>query len=258
MAKRSKKKNPSAPSNQQRQIMRHNQELDLEKSKLDKKLNITIAVVIAVAMISLLLLPLLNMNFSGSLDDILGEDSALQINADDLGIELNMTAFDFLFAMTKGYEDSARYIANANASGIGAEIIYNAFMLKATQEDVDMLDNAYIVAFILCILLFIVAVALLVITIIKRSKKQDGLSFMIASIAFSAVAVIQWIFFVAVGIASAGRGQITPHIGSWLIFAAAVTLCVVYGLYRSKVKKLNAQKKSVEDTQNVRANKEEK
>ena len=110
-----------------------------------------------------------------------------------------------------------------------------------------MLDKSYVIAFILCILLFIAIVAFVVITAVKRSKKQDGVALMISIIVFSALAFIQWILFVAVGIASAGRGQIQPHIGSYLLVAAAITMCVVYALYRSKVKKLNGQRKPVKE-----------
>jgi len=70
-----------------------------------------------------------------------------------------------------------------------------------------------------------------------------------AVIIFSALAVGQWIFFVAVGVASVGRGQIQPNIASYLLLAGAITLCNVYGVYRSKVKKLNGQRKPVEEIQ---------
>lgn len=256
MAKRAKKKNPNALSNQQKEIARHNQALDLAVGKLDKKLNITVAVVIAVAMISILLLPLLNLNFSGSLKEFLGD---LVSEDQTMSIEVNMSAFDFLFAKTKGYSNSIEYIAKSNADSIGmsADILYNAFLMKVTREDIDMLDNAYIFAFILCILLFIAIFAFVVITSIKRSKKQDGVLFIMSAIIFSALAMIQWIFFVAVGIASAGKGQIQPHIGSYLLFSGAIALCVVYGLYREKVKHLNRQRKSVDDIQKDKEVKEE-
>ena len=256
MAKRAKKKNPNALSNQQKENLRHNQALDLQIGKLDKKLNITVAVVIAVVVISFLLLPLLNMNFSGSLKEFLGD---LVSEDQTMNIEVNMSALDFLFAKTKGYSNSIEYIAKSNAedSGLGADILYNAFLTKVTQEDIDMLDNAYIFAFVLCILLLIALIALVVIMAIKRSKKQDGVSLLTSIIAFSVLAFIQWIFFVAVGIASAGKGQIQPHIGSYFLLAGAVTLCVVYGLYRKKVKKLNGQRKPVEDIQKDKEVKEE-
>ena len=248
MAKRAKKKNPSALSEKQKADIRFNQELDLKKDKLDKKLNITVGVVIAVVVIAFLLLPALNMNFSGSLSDFLG-DLVSQENDQNMEVALDMTYLDILFAMTKGYSNSIEYIANSNASGIGATLIYNAFMTKVTQEDIDMLDGAYIVSFILAILLIIALLLLLVITIIKRRKNADGVSFLTAVILFSALAIAQWILFIAVGIASAGRGQIQPHIASYLLFAGAVTLCSVYGVYRNKVKKLKGQRKPVEDIQ---------
>ncbi len=47
MAKRSKKKNPNLLSEKQRADLRHNQELDEKKRKLDLKLNITLGIVIA-------------------------------------------------------------------------------------------------------------------------------------------------------------------------------------------------------------------
>lgn len=257
MAKRSKKKNHNALSQQQKADIRHNQTLDLAKGKLDKKLNITAAVVIAIAMISLLLLPMLNMNFSGSLSEFLGS-SAAESEDQTMSIEVNMSTFDFLFAMTKGYSNSIEYIANSNASGIGATIIYNAFLMKTTQEDIDMLDNAYIIAFILSILLIVTSFAFVVITAVVRPKKKDGVLFLTSVIVFSVLAILQWIFFVTVGIASAGRGQIQPHIASYLLFAGAVTLCVVYGIYRQKVKKLNASRKPVEEIKNAKDIKEVK
>ena len=251
MAKRSKKKNPDALSEKQKADIRHNQALDLKKSALDKKLNITVGIVIAVAVIAFLLLPALNMNFSGSLSEFLG-DLVSESEDQEMGVALDMTYLNFLFAMTKGYSNSIEYIANSNASGIGATVLYNAFMAKVTQEDIDMLDNSYIVSFILSILILISLILLIVITIVKRRKKSDGISFMTAVIIFSVFAMAQWIFFVAVGIASAGRGQIQPNIASYLLLAAAVTLCVVYGLYRRKVKKLNGQRKPVENIQQAK------
>lgn len=257
MAKRSKKKNFDTLSNQQREILRHNKTLDLEKGKWDKKLNITVAIVIAVAVIAFLLLPMLNMNFTGSLSDFLGD---LVTEDKTMSIEANMSAIDFLFAMTKGYSNSIEYIAksSADSTGFGPDLIYEAFLMKVTQEDIDMLDNAYIMAFILCILLFIAVILLIVVTSIKRSKKQDGKLLLASVIIFSALAILQWIFFVAVGIASASRGQIQPHIGSYLMLASAVTLCVVYGVYRRKVKRLDEQRKPLENNRNAKEIKEEK
>ncbi len=257
MAKRSKRKNPDALSNQQREIMRHNQELDLERGKWDKKLNITVAIVIAVAVISILLLPLLSMNFTGSLSEFLGD---LVTQDETMSIGVDMSAFDFLFATTKGYSNSIEYIAkvNADSNDLSPEIIYNAFLMKVTQEDINMLDRAYIVGLILCILLFIAIVIFFAVTVIKRSKKQDGKLFFTSVIIFSSIAVLQWLFFVAVGIASAGRGQIQPHIGSYLLLAGAVAMCVVYGIYRKNVKKLDAQRKPLESIPNDKIIKEEK
>lgn len=246
MAKRSKKKNPSSLSEKQRADIRFNQELDLKKGKLDKKLNITIGIVIAVAVISFLLLPALNMNFSGSLSDFLG-DLAPESEDQEMGVTLDMSFLDILFAMTKGYSNSIEYIANSNASGVGATIIYNAFMTKVTQQDIEMLDGAYVVSFILSILILISLVFLIIITIVKRTKKADGVSFMAAVIIFSVFAPAQWITFVVIGAASAGRGQIQPHIASYLLLASAATLCSVYGVYRNKVKELKGQRKPVED-----------
>ncbi|MDE7208898.1 MAG: hypothetical protein K2O31_03365 [Clostridia bacterium] len=248
MAKRSKKKNPNALSEQQKADIRHNQALDLHKDKLDKKLNIAIGIVIAVAVIALLLLPALNMNFSGSLSEFLG-GLVTEENDQEMSVTLDMTYFDFLFAMSKGYKNSIEYIANSNSSGIGATILYNAFMMKVTQEDIDLLDSAYIVALVLTILLFVSLISFIVVTIVKRTKKSDGILFMSAVIIFSIFAIAQWIFFIAVGIASAGRAQIQPNIASYLLCAAAVTLCSVYGVYRNKVKKLNGQRKPVENIQ---------
>ncbi|MDE6211300.1 MAG: hypothetical protein K2G42_04960, partial [Clostridia bacterium] len=138
---------------------------------------------------------------------------------------------------------------NINSSGIGATILYNAVMLMVTQEDIDLLDSAYIVALVLTILLFVSLISFIVVTIVKRTKKSDGILFMSAVIIFSIFAIVQWIFFIAVGIASAGRAQIQPNIASYLLCAAAVTLCSVYGVYRNKVKKLNGQRKPVENIQ---------
>ncbi|MDE6474024.1 MAG: hypothetical protein K2L70_02890 [Clostridia bacterium] len=251
MAKRSKKKNPDVLSNQQREIMRRNQALDLEKGKWDKKLNITVAVVVAVIVISYLLLPLLSMNFTGSLSEFLGD---LVTEDETMSIGVDMSTFDFLFAMTKGYSNSIEYIAKANADSndLSSEIIYNAFLTKVTQEDINMLDRAYIFAFVLCILLLVAIALFVAVTVIKRSKKQDGILFLASVIIFSVIAILQWLFFVAVGIASAGRGQIQPHIGSYLLLAGAVTLCAVYGIYRSKVKKLEAQRAPIENNQNYK------
>ena len=249
MAKRSKKKNPNAPSNQQRENIRHNQALDIEIGKWNRNLNITLAVVIAVAVISCLLLPILDMNFSSSLSEFLGEYASDDKPA---SVEKSMSALDFLFAMTYGYSNSIEYIAKSgnNSLGIGGDFsdaVYNVFLTKVTQDDIDMLDNAYIFAFVLCILLFISIVALVTVTAVKRSKKQDGISLMVAIIIFSVLAILQWIFFVAVGIASAGKGQIQPHVGSYLLLASAITLCVVYGIFKSKVKNLGAQRKPVKE-----------
>ena len=247
MAKRSKKKNPGALSNKQKADVRFNEELDLKKGKLDNKLNIAIGVVIAVAMISFLLLPALNLNFSGSLSDFLG-DVVTEENDQEMGVALDMSNLDILFAMTKGYANSIEYISKSSATNdVSASILYNAFLLKVTQEDIDMLDSAYIISFIVSILLLISLVLLIVITAIKRSKKTDGISFMISVIIFSIFAIAQWILFVAIGIASAGKAQIQPHIASYLLLASAVTLCVVYGVYRNKVKKLNKSRKPVDN-----------
>ncbi|MDE7191027.1 MAG: hypothetical protein K2O35_00920 [Clostridia bacterium] len=251
MAKRSKKKNPNVLSEQQKADIRHNQELDLKKDRLDKKLNITVGIVIAIAVIAFLLLPALNLNFSGSLSEFLG-DLVTEENDQEMGVTLDMTYLDFLFAMTKGYKDSIEYIANSNASGIGASIVESAFRSKVTQEDVEMLDGAYMASFVISILLFVSLIVLVVITAIKRSKKADGVSFLTAVIIFCALAIAQWIFFVAVGAASAGRAQIQPNIASYLLLAAAVTLRSVYGVYRNKVKKLNGQRKPVGEIQRVK------
>lgn len=248
MAKRSKKKNPNLLSEKQKADIRHNQQLDLAKDKLDKKLNITIGIVIAVAVISFLLLPTLNLNFSGSLSEILG-DLVSEENDQNMEVVVNMSSLDILFAMTKGYKDSIEYIVNKNSSGIGATIMDQAFRMKATEQDIEMLDFAYIVSFILAIIFFISLVIFILITVLKRTKKADSLSFMISAIIFSALAILQWIFFVCVGIASADKGQIQPHIASYLLFAAGITLISVYGVYRNKVKKLNSQRKPVEIVQ---------
>ena len=257
MAKRAKKKNPDALKNQQRENMRFNQALDLEKSILDKKLNITVAIVIAIAMISVLLLPVFDINFSGSASDFFDGITSSDGSDPTMEISVSMSFFDFMFAKTKGYSNAFEYIAKVNSENdLTGEIIYNAFKTKVTQQDIDMFDSAYVVALVLSILLMIATFAFVVITGIVRSKKKDSALFLTGVIVFSALAIIQWIFFVIIGIASAGRGQLQPHVGSYLLFASAITLCAVYGLYRNKVKKIDGQRKPVESAKNAKEIKE--
>ena len=249
MAKRSKKKNPESLSNRQRENLRHNQALDLEKGKWDNKLNITLAVVIVIVVIAFLFTPLLSMNFSGSLSEFMGD---LVTEDQTMSVGVNMTAVDFLFAMTKGCSDSIEYIAQANSDGseITAQIIYNAFMMKMTQEEVSMFDMAYVFCFIVCILMLLAIILLIVSVSISRRKNEDGKLLLASVIIFSSLASILWLFFVIMGIASYGRAQIQPHIGCYFLFFGGVTLCAVYGLYRKKLKALDGQRRPVEDTQN--------
>lgn len=246
MAKRSKKKNPNLLSEKQRADLRHNQELDEKKRKLDLKLNITLGIVIAVTVISFLLLPALNMNFTGSLKEFLG-DLIPDDKDQTMGITVDMSFIDILFAMTKGFDNSIDYIVSSNDSGMNAEILKNAFMTKVTQEEIDALDNAYIASFAISILFFVSLIALITLTAIKRSKKKDGILLFVSVLLFSILSALQWVFFVAVGAASAGKGQIQPHISSYLILAASIALSCVYGLYRRKVKAIKADRRPVEE-----------
>lgn len=249
MAKKAKKKTPNFINEAQKADIRHNKALELKKKSLDIKLNITLGIVIGAVFVMFLFLPTLNMNFSGSLSEFLG-NMIQEENDQTMGITVNMTFIDILFAMTKGYSNSIEYIAANNSSDISPTILKTAFAMKATKEEIKALDGAYIVSFVLAILLFLSMIVLLAVTAIKRRKNQDGVSLSIAVALFSAFAILQWIVFLAVGIGAASKGQIQPHIASYSILAAAVALSAVYGAYKSKVKKIEADKRVVKTAKN--------
>lgn len=229
-----------------RENIRLSKELEKGKSRLDKKLNITLGVVIALLFISFLLLPALSMNFSGSLKDYLG-DLVTDENNKTIDITTNMSFIDILFAMTGGYENSVDYIIKNNSSDITADVLKVAFNSKVTPQEIEQFDTAYIASFVIAILLFISMVLLLTVTAVKRSKNKGGVLLFISILLTDIFAFIQWILFIAVGISASGKGYIQPHIASYLIFAGSIALSVVYAIYLVKVKKINAQKKQLAD-----------
>ena len=234
-----KKKKFNSLSAEVKANIRHNQALEEKKKGLDKRLNITLGVVIGVLFIAFLLLPALSMNFSGSLKDYLGD---LVPEGEDKSIEVacNMSFVDILFAMTKGHENSIDYIVNNNSSGISASMLKVAFMSKVTNAEIRQFDMAYI-----AIALFAAMAVLVTVTAIKRSKNKCGISFFITVVLLDALAALQWILFLAVGISASGKGYIQPHIASYLILAGSIALTAVYAVYLNKVRKINLGKKQV-------------
>ncbi|MDE7216194.1 MAG: hypothetical protein K2O08_05250 [Clostridia bacterium] len=245
MAKRSKKKNPNALTQQQKADIQFNKTLDLKKTALDIRLNIALGIVVGLCIIAFLIMPALNMNFSSALSEIL--DYEIQEAEDDptFAITVNMSMLDFLTASSGGYEDAIDYISKNTNSSIDPQIISAAFAQKITTEDINMLKDAYTVALIISALWLLSWVVLLCAVCAYRSKNKDGVFLLLSVAAFALVSAIQWIVFVIVGAASAGRAGIQPHIASYLILASAITATVVYGLYRKKIKKINGQRKPV-------------
>ena len=242
MAKRSKKKNPNALSKQQKEDILFNQSLDGKKSKLDLKLNITLGIVIGVFFLSFLILPTLNMNFTSTLSELSGQ--VVEEDA-DFSVTIDMSFLSFLTAGAGGYTDAVQYLADHTGTGLDMSIIYPMFMKKLTAQAVQPLNSVYVFILILSIIAVISWIILTAVTCKYRKKNRDG-KFMLISVAvFCALCIAQWLVFIAVGIASADKGQIQPHIASYLIMGCGVALATVYGVYKSKVNKLNAQRRKI-------------
>ena len=255
MAKRSKKKNPSALSAKDRENIEFNASLDAAKASWGKRLNITIATVMCVIFVCLLLLPVLNMSFTRSLKDLVGD---LVGNTGDLGEEADqdftmvttLSFLDILTAMAGGYKDSVEYIAANNNSGMDKSVVENVFRNYVTQEDVDGLDNAYRIAFCIAVAAFAIYFISIAVISVYRGKNKDGFFLALFVVLLFAVSVVQWVFFVIVGAGAADKGQLQPHAGSYFMLAAGITLLTVYIVYRVKIKKLNGQYRAVGDTEN--------
>jgi len=245
MAKRSKKKNPNMLTERQKADIRHNEALDKKKKSLNIRLNIALGIVLGVSIFAFLVLPALNMNFSSYLSEIVGGDMITEENDTQMGVTVDMTFIDILTALTQSPKDSVDYISKNNDSSISSDIVYNAFMVMMTDDDVRMLDKAYVVSLALAALTLAACVILLLGVSVTRGKNRNGIALAVCIWLFSAASALQWLFFVAVGIASAGRGQIQPHIASWLIFVGGAAVAVVYTVFCAKVKKLDADRRVV-------------
>ncbi|MBD5085943.1 MAG: hypothetical protein HDT32_00980 [Clostridiales bacterium] len=241
MAKRSKKKNPNALTSQQKADLLFNKALDDKKKSLDIRLNITVGIAVALCIIAFLLMPVININFSGQLSDILKMD--LEEDA-TVGVTVNMSFLDFLTAPA-GYDSPIQYLSEHTNSDINSSVIYGAFSQIVTNADEKMLNDAYVLILTVAIIWLASWVVWFLAICINRKKNKDGLFLRVSSIAFIALSILQWIVFIVVAIASASKAQIQPHISSYLIMASGVTLSVVYGLYISKVKRLNKERKDV-------------
>ena len=241
MAKRSKKKNPNALTSQQKADLLFNKALDDKKKSLDTRLNITVGIIVALCIIAFLLMPAVNINFSGQLSDILKID--LEEDA-TIGVTINMSFLDFLTAPA-GYDSPVKYLAEHTDSSIDKSLMYEAFSQIVTKADEKMLSDAYALILTVTILWLVSWVVWFLAVCINRKKNKDGVFLRASSIAFIALSILQWIVFIVVAIASASKAQIQPHISSYLIMASGVTLAVVYGLYISKVKRLNKERRDV-------------
>lgn len=244
MAKRSKKKNPNLLTESQKADIRFNESLDIKKKELDIRLNITMGIVVGLCLLAFLVMPAVNMNFSGSLSDILGSQVELEEDT-QMSVTVNMSFIDFLTAPAGGYENALRYLAEHTDSDINVDLIYAAFQSQVTPDETEMLGQAYTVALAGTVILLISLIVFTVAVAVMRHNKKDGLFLILSSTLFIAIGIIQWIIFLAVGLGASSKGLIQPHIAAYIVLAAAVTLAVVYGLYRKKVKRLNSQRRQV-------------
>lgn len=243
MAKRSKKKNPMLLSSKDRENIEFNNSLDKQKNLWGKKLNITLGIVIGVVFLCLILLPVFNMSFTRSLSDLVGSTEGEEDT--DFTMVTEMSFLDILTALAGGYEDSIQYIAHNNDSDMSADIADDLFRKFVTSEDIEMLDNAYYVSLFITIAAIIVFVLFVIIVSVYRSKNKDGIMLGISIVLMFAISMIQFLFFVIVGLSAADKGELQPHIGSYFMLFAGTTIFVVYIIYRMKIKKLNNQYRQV-------------
>lgn len=245
MAKRSKKKNPNALTQQQKADIQFNKTLDAKTKALDIRLNIVLGIVAGLCILAFLVMPALNMNFSSALSEIL--DVEIEENEEDptFAVTVNMSMLDFLTASLGGYESVIDYLSKNTGSSIDENVIRSAFEQKIIKDEISMLRQAYTVALILSAAWLLSWIVFLIAICVYRKSNKDGIGLVISAAVFALLSAASWIMFVAVGAASAGKASIQPHIGSYLILAAAVTLIVVYALYRKKIKKINRQRKPV-------------
>ena len=241
MAKRSKKKNPNALTSQQKADLLFNKTLDEKKKGLDKRLNITLGIVVGLCILAFLLMPTVNINLSSQLSDLYDTEGGEDTN---LAVTVNMSFLDFLTAPA-GYDSPIRYLSEHTGSTVNSTLIYSAFSQIVTKAEEKMLDDAYALILTIAILWLVSWAVWLLAICISRRKNKDGIFLCASGIAFIALSIAQWIAFVIIAIASVGKAQIQPHIASYLIMASGVTLAVVYGLYRSKVKRLNKARRAV-------------
>lgn len=247
MSKRSKKKNPSALTAKDRENIEFNAALDRQKAAWVKKFNITLAVVMSVVFLCILLLPVFSMSFTRSLKDIIGDAAGeLDESADeDFTMVTSMSFLDFLTALAGGYEDSVGYIAANNNSGIESSAVDEVFRSFVSDDEVAELDRAYYVAFALAIALLAVYIINIATVSVYRSKGKDSVILAIFFALLSALSVAQWIFFVIVGAGAADKGQLQPHIGSYFLLFAGITLMTVYIIQRVKIGRINRQYREV-------------
>lgn len=247
MAKRSKKKNPNRSTIRQREVFAYNNALQTQQKEWQLKLNITIAVVVAVLFISFILLPVVNLTFSSA--DLNG---AQQITDEPIELVVNMSFLDILTALAGGYEDSISYIANNNNMSFSASIIEGFIRKSITQEDIDGLDMAYVVSLVVAIIMLISMVLLLIAVSILRRNKKDNIWLALSIFFMSIMSIVQWILYVAIGIQAMGRGQIQPHIGSYLTMFAGITMAVVYIIFKSRMVKLAGKNNPLSDNKTQR------
>lgn len=243
MAKRSKKKNPSLLSVKDRENIEFNNSLDKQKKAWAKKLNIAVGIVVGVIFLCLVLLPVFNMSFTRSLKDIVGEVEEMEDA--DYTMVTKLSFLDILTALAGNYSDSIDYIVHNNDSGMNAGIAEDLFRKFVTDEDIEMLDGAYRVSLAITIASMVAFVLFVVCVAVYRAKGRDGILLFASVLLMSAVCVLQFVFFIIVGAGAADKGQLQPHIGSYLMFFAGVTLVTVYSVYRIKISKLNRQYRQV-------------
>lgn len=247
MSKRSKKKNPSALTAKDRENIKFNAALDRQKAVWVKKFNITLAVVMSVVFVCILLLPVFSMSFTRSLKDLIG-DAAGELDeseGEDFTMVTSMSFLDFLTALAGGYEDSVSYIAANNNSGIDSSVVDTVFRNFVSQDEVEELNRAYYVAFALAIALLAVYIINVATVSVYRSKGKDSVILAIFFALLSALSGAQWIFFVIVGAGAADKGQLQPHIGSYFLLFAGITLMTVYIIQRVKIGRINRQYREV-------------
>ncbi|MDE6189562.1 MAG: hypothetical protein K2G37_04690 [Clostridia bacterium] len=243
MAKRSKKKNPNILTKRQKEDVLFNQNLDAQKKVWDIRLNVTMGIVIAVFLLAFLILPALNMNFTTMLSELSSEVSSDEDM--EFAVTIDMSLLSFLTAGAGGYKDAVEYLADHTGTGMDKSITYPIFMKKMTAQDVEMLNSAYVTLLILAIVMIVCWILLFSAVCSNRKKNGDGKFLFLSVAVFAALCIAQWLIFLAVGIASVSKGQIQPHIASYLILGCGISVAAVYGTYRAKVKKLNRQRREV-------------